>query len=97
MNEKEFSEMVKSIRQSEKAIGVIDYNLTDKQNKGKDFSRSLYVVNNIKEGDIFTENNIKSIRPGFGTHPKNLHLFLGKKSNVNLVFGDRLLLNHIKK
>ncbi|MBK6450617.1 pseudaminic acid synthase [Candidatus Brachybacter algidus] len=72
MNESEFTEMVKAVREAEKAIGKVDYNLTDKQKKGKDFSRSLYIVEDIAEGRVFTEKNIRSDRPGFGLHPKFL-------------------------
>lgn len=93
MNESEFTQMVKSIREAEKAIGVVDYNLTEKQRKGRDFSRSLYVVKDIKIGESFTEKNIRSIRPGFGLHPKYLSKILGKKSNKNLTFGQRLSLS----
>jgi pseudaminic acid synthase len=89
LNESEFKEMVTSIREAEKAIGVIDYNLTEKQEKGKDFSRSLYVVKDIKEGDIITEDNLRSIRPGFGLHPKFYHESLGTKAKRNFNFGDR--------
>lgn len=90
MDEGEFSDMVKAVRQTEKAIGKIDYNLTKKQIKGKDFSRSLYVVRDIKKGEIFSEENIKSIRPGFGIHPKYLKNILGNKAQKDFYFGDRL-------
>ena len=55
MNEAEFTEMVKAVREAESAIGKVDYTLTEKQMKGKDFSRSLYVVEYVKVGDIITE------------------------------------------
>ena len=90
MNEKEFTEMVKSIREAESAIGVVNYSLTDKQRKGKDFSRSLYVVEDIEAGEIITENNVRSIRPGFGLHPKHFHIVLGKPILVSKKIGDRL-------
>ena len=95
MNEIEFTEMVSAIRQAEIAIGIVDYTLTDKQLKGKDFSRSLYVVENIQNGEIFTEKNLKSIRPGFGLHPKYLKTILGKKSNRFLEKGDRFKLEYV--
>lgn len=97
MNESEFTEMVKAIREAENAIGVVDYNLTDKQIKGKDFSRSLYVVNDIKKGELLTEENIKSIRPGFGAHPKELSNILGKKVNKDLERGDRFSILNVQK
>lgn len=95
MNEVEFTEMVKSIREAESAIGQIDYNLTEKQKKGKDFSRSLYFVNDLKEGTIISENDIKSIRPGFGLHPKYFNEIVGKKVNKDKLFGDRVEINEI--
>jgi pseudaminic acid synthase len=90
MNENEFSEMVKSIREAESSIGQIEYNLTPKQLKGKDFSRSLYVVKDIEKGEIITEENVKSIRPGFGLHPKYLNHILGKPIKITKKIGDRL-------
>lgn len=96
MNEQEFTQMVKSVREAEQAIGKIDYSLTEKQIKGKDFSRSLYIVNNIKTGDILTKENIRSIRPGFGLHPKYYNEILGKKVTINLEKGERLELKHIQ-
>jgi pseudaminic acid synthase len=97
MNETEFTAMVKAIRETEKAIGKIDYHLTEKQIKGKDFSRSLYVVETITEGEFFSENNVRSIRPGFGLHPKYLHQIIGKKSNQNIEKGTRFSLDFIKR
>lgn len=95
MNEKEFTEMVKAIREAESAIGEVDYRLTDKQKKGKDFSRSIYVVEDIQAGDLLTEKNIRSIRPGFGLHPKFYNQILGKKVNCNCKKGDRFKLDLI--
>lgn len=89
MNEEEFTAMVKAVREAESAIGVVDYNLTEKQAKGKDFSRSLYVVEDIKQGEVITRENVRSIRPGFGLHPKHLKDILGKKVTVNLEKGTR--------
>jgi len=95
MNEIEFSEMVSLIREAESAIGQIDYTLTSKQSKGKDYSRSLYVVEDIEIGEIITEKNIRSIRPGYGLHPKYYKTLLGKKINKNKKRGDRLQLEDI--
>ncbi len=96
MNEEEFTNMVKSIREAELAIGIVDYSLTEKQAKGKDFSRSLYVVEDIKEGGNITEKNIRSIRPGFGLHPKYYHQIMGKTVNKSLEKGERINFNDIK-
>jgi len=97
MNEKEFAEMVKSVREAESAIGVIDYNLTEKQKKGKDFSRSLYAIDNIEIGEVFSEKNVRSIRPGFGLHPKYLSQILGKRSNTKLDKGTRFDLKFLSE
>ena len=90
MNEKEFTDMVRLIREAEDAIGFIDYNLTPKQVKSKDFSRSLYVIKNVQEGDIVSEQNVKSIRPGFGMHPKYLSEIMGKKFKMSVEIGTRM-------
>jgi pseudaminic acid synthase len=90
MDEPEFTAMVLAVREAEKAIGVIDYNLTEKQSKGRDFSRSLYVVEDIKAGQEITEKNVRSIRPGFGMHPKYHNDILGKQVKKALNSGDRL-------
>jgi pseudaminic acid synthase len=95
MNETEFTAMVKAVREAESAIGLVDYNLTDKQAKGKDFSRSLYVVEDMKTGDIITEKNVRSIRPGYGLHPKYLDYLISKKVNQNIDKGTRFSLNFI--
>ncbi len=92
MNEQEFTELVKTIREAENAVGVIDYKLTEKQLKSRDFSRSLYVVQDIKVGDLITEENLRSIRPGFGLHPKYYNQVLGIKAKKNFKKGDRFSL-----
>ncbi|MDY4479234.1 MAG: pseudaminic acid synthase [[Pasteurella] aerogenes] len=96
MNEQEFTEMVKAVRDAEKAIGVVDYQLTEKQQKGKDFSRSLYVVKDVKAGDVITEENVRSIRPGYGLHPKYLKDILGKTFSQNMEKGERIQLSYVR-
>lgn len=96
MNEEEFRQMVKAVREAEKAIGVVDYSLTEKQQKGKDFSRSLYVVKDIKKGDLISSENVRSVRPGFGLHPKHFKEVLGKPSNVDIEKGERFNLKYLK-
>ena len=96
MNEKEFSSMVKDVRNAEMSIGNIYYNLTDKQKKGKDFSRSIYVIKDIEEGEKITKDNIAIIRPGFGLQPKYYNSILGKKVIRSLERGDRMSLQDIE-
>jgi len=93
MNEEEFTTMVKAVREAEKASGVVDYNLTEKQAKGRDFSRSLYIAEDIKAGEIFTEQNLRSVRPGFGLHPKYYNQLLGKKATTHLEKGTPMQLD----
>jgi pseudaminic acid synthase len=95
MNEEEFTAMVKAVREAESAIGVVDYTLTEKQAKGKDFSRSLYVVEDILAGEKITEKNVKSIRPGFGMQPKYYNEIIGRKVNRNLQKGERMSFDFI--
>lgn len=90
MNEQEFGDMVKSVREAEKAVGTVSYELTEKQKAGKAFSRSLYVVNDVKKGEKITSENVRSIRPGYGMHPKNYNEILGKMASKDLLKGDRL-------
>lgn len=95
MNEEEFSYMVKSVRMAESAIGEISYDLTEKMKAGRDFSRSLYVVSDMQAGDIITEKNIRSIRPGFGVHPKYWEQIRGKRIKQNVLKGTPLRLDMI--
>lgn len=95
LDEKEFSSMVKAIRETESAIGDVNYTLSPKQLKNKQFGRSLYVVKDIKAGDLFTENNIRSIRPGFGLHPKHFKTIIGKRATQNLEKGCAMKYSYI--
>lgn len=87
LDEQEFTAMVKAVREAEASIGKVDYTLTDKMKKSREFSRSLYVVKDIKAGELITEENVRSIRPGFGLHPKFLPEILGKKAAQSLLKG----------
>ncbi|WP_396157224.1 pseudaminic acid synthase [Flavobacterium sp.] len=97
MNEAEFTAMVKAVREAEKAVGVVDYQLTEKQKSGRDFSRSLYIVKDVLAGEKVTAENIRSIRPGFGLHPKHYNEVLGKTFREGQVKGTRFALNQIVK
>lgn len=92
MDEQEFTEMVDAVREAEKAIGKVDYMLTEKQKKGREFSRSLYVVEDIKAGEVITEKNVRSIRPGFGMHPRFLREEINSEARKNYSRGDRFLI-----
>jgi pseudaminic acid synthase len=90
LDKNEFKQMVDGVRFAEKSLGNIDYSLTLKQQKGREHSRSLYAVKDILKGEIICEQNVKSIRPGFGMHPKYYKMILGKKAKSNIEKGTRM-------
>lgn len=79
MEPEEFRAMIESIRNVEKSIGKIDYTLSERTLKNRGFAKSLFVVEDVKEGDVLTEDNVKAIRPFNGILPKYLKDVLGKK------------------
>ena len=81
LDEIEFSKMVEAIRSAESALGKVSYSLTNKQKRGRLFSRSLYITKNVKKGDVISNDNVKSLRPLKGALPKFLPEILGKKFN----------------
>lgn len=95
MNEQEFTEMVKAVREAEKAIGIVDYVLSEKQKKGREFCRSLYVVEDIKAGELITEKNVRPIRPGYGLHPKYYKDILGKEVALDIQRGTPFSLSYL--
>ncbi len=90
LDKDEFTQMVKAVRETEKLLGKVDYSLTEKRKKSRQFARSLYVAEDIKKGDIITEKNVRSVRPGFGLHPKYLRKIVGKSAAKDLHCGDRV-------
>ncbi len=90
LDKDEFKQMVNAVRNTEKALGKTDYELSEKAIANRMFTRSLYIVKDIKKGEKFTEENIRSIRPGYGLHPKYLPEILGKQANRNLKKGTRM-------
>ncbi len=90
LDKDEFSQMIQAIRDTEKLIGKVDYSMNEKKEKSRQFARSLYVCKDIQEGEKFSEENIKSVRPSYGMHPKHLQEILGKSAKKDYKFGDRL-------
>ena len=88
----EFKEMVKAVRQAEAALGQVTFEVSKKD---KDRRRSLFVVKDIKAGEVLTQKNIRSIRPGFGLHPKYFKDVIGKRAKVDLERGKALEINDI--
>lgn len=89
MEPHEFKEMVKAIRDTELALGSIAYDVTEKDKKRR---RSLFVIRDLNKGEIITKNHIKSIRPGYGMHPKELENWLGKVSPKSFKRGDKFFI-----
>ena len=86
LNPEEFASMVKAVREVEQTLGVVTYDVPEKD-KGR--RRSLYVAEDVKAGDVVTELNVRSVRPGYGLHPKYYNEMLGKKFNSCYKIGER--------
>ncbi len=96
MEPSEFKSMVDDINNITKALGHVSYTLTEKQKKSHERSRSLYVSSDIKKGEVFSEKNVKSVRPGYGLHTKYYYDILGKKATCDLKMGTALKWDYIE-
>ncbi len=90
MNEQEFTEMVKAIRDAEKAMGIVNFELSEKQLVSRAHSRSLYISKDLKQGETVTSEHIRSVRPGYSLHPKYYSELIGKKALKDFTVGDRI-------
>lgn len=95
MEPDEFKRMVHGIRTAEKALGQVNYTLTEKEKSSIVFRRSLFVAENMRAGDVFTERNVRCIRPGHGLHPRYLENILGRPAKRNIAKGTPLAWDHI--
>ncbi len=86
----EFSAMAKAVREVEELLGVESYELSQKSKEGRVFMRSLFVVEDIAKGERIKENQIRSIRPGYGIPPKMKYQVVGKKAKKALKRGEPL-------
>lgn len=93
LNQEEFSEMVKAVRDAEKTLGRVDYSVNLQNRK---FARSLFVCEDIRAGELFTETNVRSIRPSNGCLPKYLPEILGKTAACDLKKGTPMSLEYVK-
>ena len=93
LDEKEFTEMVNAVRKAEEMMGVVDYKMTEKKKKSRQFSRSLFLVKDVRAGEKITKENVRSIRPGFGMHPKFFRDVLGKSFKNDFSKGTPLSKN----
>ncbi len=96
LDPKAFGELVQEVRKAETALGEVSYELNEKTKSSRFFARSLYVAEDIKEGEVLTKANLRSVRPSKGLHPKHLVDLLGKKVNRNLEKGEAFKLDFLK-
>jgi len=96
LQQDEFASMVQSIRNVEKALGTVAYKLDPYTIKGREFSRSLYVAEDMKAGDIITEQNVRSVRPGYSLAPKYLPAIIGRRIKFDKKTGDRVSLSDVE-
>jgi pseudaminic acid synthase len=97
LDEKEFTEMVNAVRKAEEMMGVVDYKMTEKKKKSRQFSRSLFIVKDVKAGEKLSKENVKSIRPGFGIHPKYFSSIVGSHFKVDKDKGTPMSFDFIVK
>lgn len=97
LDEREFSEMVKAVRDTEALLGKVSYELDEKSMQNMRFARSLYAVRDIKKGDKFSDENVKSIRPGHGLAPKYKQELFKNISKRDIERGERIIMSDLKE
>ena len=97
MEPEEFKSMVRDIRDVEKALGSVAYGPTEQEKENIVFRRSIFTVKEIKRGDLFTEDNIRVIRPGYGLKPKYYQEVLGKRALSDIAYGMPLTDNLVSE
>lgn len=86
----EFKAMVEAIRTAEKALGQVRYGVSEQESKSRGFRRSLFVVKDLKKGEAFTEENVRSIRPGYGLHTRYHREIIGRYATRDIQRGTPL-------
>ena len=89
--------MVDAVRTAEKALGKVHYEVTEKQRASAAFRRSLFVVKDVAAGELLTEDNVRSIRPGNGLHTRHYEDVLGQRARVALSRGTPLSWDQLRK
>ena len=82
--------MVEAVRGTEKALGHVSYEVTEREQESRVFRRSLFVVKDMKAGEAFTEDSVRSIRPGYGLHTRYLDEVLGRRAAKDIARGTPL-------
>lgn len=90
LNIHEFCEMVQAVRDTEKLLGTVNYTISEKIEKSRQFTRSLFIAEDIKKGEVITEKNVRSVRPGYGLSPKYFKDVVRKKVLIDLEKGTPL-------
>ena len=83
----EFEKMIQEIRTTEKIVGKIEYGFKENEKLSHSYRKSIFIVKDVKKGELFTKENVRVIRPGHGLKPKYINIILGKKANRNIEFG----------
>lgn len=91
----EFKAMVEAVRTTEKALGQVNYSVTEKEAASRVFRRSLFVVKDMKAGEVFTEENVRSIRPGYGLHTRYAKWVIGRRARIDITTGTPISLEFI--
>jgi len=91
----EFKAMVDAVRVAEKALGKVHYGVSGAEAKSRIFRRSLFVVQDMKAGEVFMEENVRSIRPGYGLHPRYIDEIIDCRAACNIKRGNPLAWAHI--
>jgi len=86
----EFKDTVAAVRAAETALGVVTYGFSEREAESRVFRRSLFVVQDLKAGDVFTSDNVRSIRPGYGLHTRYLEHIIGRCASRDISRGTPL-------
>lgn len=86
----EFKTMVEAVRTTEQALGQVNYGVSEQEAKSRAFRRSLFVVEDIKRGEVFSVVNVRSIRPGNGLHTRHLDEIIGRRASQDIARGTPL-------
>lgn len=92
----EFRQMVEDVKAAKMMCADIDYSLTDGEKRSTVFRRSLFAVKDIRAGEEFTLDNVRSIRPSNGIKPKYMSQLIGKKSKRDIAFGEPIVMDDLK-
>ncbi len=95
LDKEEFRQMIKAVRDTEKLLGKVEYNLNEQRSSSRMGARSLYISKDIKKGEKISLENIKSVRPFCGLHPKYLNKILGRRVNKDLKFATALKIDDL--